>query len=198
MTDGDTPGTRGTDGWRDDDPPDSGDLMDSLEALEAQADSSDEVRLIREAMDLVEEVDRPGAFGRVIVGFDRGDAAEATLGSVVFGLPMLVEGGTQEVGAFLATHPAYYLGTLAATVGLVVGILYVAEIQDVRVRDPLLGFLPRRLVGVLTIAFALAAGSMTLWGRVDWSTPEVAFAQVTVCFTAMAIGASLGDILPGT
>jgi len=193
------PGPREADeGGRAEDPPDSGDLMDSLEALEAQADSSDEVRLIREAMDLVEDVDRPGAFGRVIVGFDRGDAAEALLGSIVFGLPMLVEGGTQEVGSFLATHPAYYLGTIAATVALVVGILYVAEIQDVRVRDPLFGFLPRRLVGVLTIAFAVAVGSMTLWGRVDWSTPEVAFAQVTVAFTAMAIGASLGDILPGT
>jgi uncharacterized membrane protein len=198
MSDADGPGPPEADGGRPGDPPDSGDLMDSLEALEAQADSGEEVRLIREAMDLVEEVDRPGAFGRVIVGFDRGDAAEALLGSIVFGLPMLVEGGTQEVGSFLATHPAYHLGTLAATVGLVVGILYVAEIQDVRVRDPLLGFVPRRLVGVLSIAFAVALGSMTLWGRVDWSTPEVAFAQVTVAFTAMAIGASLGDILPGT
>jgi len=198
MSDGDGPGATEADGKDPGEPPDSGDLMDSLEALEAQADSGEEVRLIREAMDLVEEVDRPGAFGRVIVGFDRGDAAEALLGSVVFGLPMLVEGGTQEVGAFLATHPAYYLGTLAATVGLVVGILYVAEIQDVRVRDPLLGIVPRRLAGVLSIAFAVALGSMTLWGRVDWSTPEVAFAQVTVAFTAMAIGASLGDILPGT
>ncbi len=84
----------------------------------------------------------------------------------------LVEGGTQEVGAFLATHPLLHLGTLGATVAMVVWVLYVAG--DVSVRDPLLGS-----------------------DRVDWSAPAVALSQVTVCFGAMAVGAAPGDILPG-
>lgn len=36
----------------------------------------------------------PGAvFGRVIKGFDRHGAAEALVDSVVFGIPMVIEGG---------------------------------------------------------------------------------------------------------
>ena len=178
--------------------PDSGDVMDTLEALEETVDTSEERRLVRESMDALSAADRPATFGRVIVGFDRSDAAEAFLGSLVFGLPMLVEGGTLEVGTFLSAHPAYYLGTVATTIATVVGVLYVADIQDVRVRDPLFGVLPRRLVGVLAISTGLAAASMTAWGRVDWTDPAVALAQVTVCFAAMAIGGALGDILPGT
>jgi len=39
-------------------------------------------------------------FGRTVIGFDRTDLSEALLGSVLFGIPMMVEGGTQEVGEF--------------------------------------------------------------------------------------------------
>jgi hypothetical protein len=37
----------------------------------------------------------------------------------------------------------------------------------------------------------------TVWGRVDWSTPTVAAGQCLVTSTVMAVGASLGDVLPG-
>lgn len=82
-------------GW-DRDAPDSGDRMDSLGALEDTGDSPEERRPVRDAMDMVSAVERQGGFGRVIAGVDRGDAADALLGSVVFGLPMLVEGGIGE------------------------------------------------------------------------------------------------------
>jgi len=36
------------------------------------------------------------------------------------------------------------------------------------------------------------------WGRVSWSDSPLAFTQVTVAVFPMAIGAALGDILPGT
>jgi len=49
----------------------------------------------------------------------------------------------------------------------------------------------------LLIAFATAAGLLTLWGRVSWAESWVNRCQVSVVFTAMAIGGSLGDILPG-
>jgi hypothetical protein len=39
---------------------------------------------------------------------------------------------------------------------------------------------------------------MTAWGRVDWARPVVAFSQVAVAFGPMAVGAALGDILPGS
>lgn len=181
-----------------DDPPDMGDLYDELEALADVVDDPEERERVAAAMRLAVEVEPPGVFGRVVKGFDRGDVAEALLGSALFGIPMLVEGGTSEVGEFLVMHPVSVLGTFAFTVVAVVGILYVSDIQDVRVSQRLLGFIPRRLAGVLGISFAFAVVSMTTWGRVDWATPAVAVAAIAVAWVPMAIGAALGDILPGT
>jgi uncharacterized membrane protein len=180
--------------------PDFGDLIDELEALESEVDDADEREQVREAVEMAVAVQgtRNGVFGRVIHGFDRADAAEALLGAVIFGVPMFVEGGTQEVGAFLAAHPSFLVLTYAFAVGLVVGILYVADIQDVRIKDPLLGVVPRRLLGVVGISMATALLLMSAWGRVDWADPWLSFAQVTVAFVPMVIGASLGDILPGS
>lgn len=45
-----------------------------------------------------------GTFGQIIRGFGREDLAEVLLGSVLFGIPMAVAGGTQEVGEFLAVR----------------------------------------------------------------------------------------------
>jgi hypothetical protein len=53
-------------------------------------------------------------------------------------------------------------------------------------------------VGVLSISFVTAFVMMTAWGRVDWAVPWLAFCRCTVAFVPMAIGAALGDILPGT
>lgn len=178
--------------------PDMGDLFDELEALRATVDDPDEREQVEETMEVAAEVTRPGRIRRVIWGFDRGDVAEATLGSLVFGVPMFVEGGTLEVGTFLAARPLLLLATVAASVAVVVGILYVADFRDVRVRDRILGVVPRRLVGVLGVALILAIFAMTAWGRVDWADPWLAFSQSVVAFGPMAIGAALGDIIPGT
>ncbi|GAB7093203.1 hypothetical protein JCM30237_03550 [Halolamina litorea] len=176
-------------------------LLDELEALElAVADEDYETQSrVRESIRMARRIEEtPPVFGRVIKGFDRHDAAEALVGSVVFGIPMVIEGGTLEVGAYLATHPAYFLGTLLFGVAIVVGLLYVAEIQDVRIVDPLFGVIPRRPTGLLAIAAATAVAMMTAWGRVDWGEPWVAACQTGVCFVGMAIGGALGDILPGS
>jgi uncharacterized membrane protein len=175
---------------------DMADLIAEISELEDLADTAAEREQIRETLAVARRVDR-GVFGRAVSGFDLNDAAQAFFGSFIFGLPMLVEGGTQEVGTFLATHPAYYLGTLAAGIGMVIGILYVADIQDVQIREPIFGLIPRKLLGVLTVSAVTAVVTMTAWGRADWSDPNVAVAQIAVCFLPMAIGASLGDILPG-
>ena len=177
--------------------PDMDDLLDELEALEETVDDPEERQQVRETMRVARRVS-PGAFGRVISGFDRHDAAEALVGSVLIGVPMAVEGGTFESGAFVAAHPLALVGTLLATVGVVVGVLYVAEIQQVEIHDPLFGVVPRRLLGVLTVSFVTAAMLLTGWGRVDWSTPWLAICQTTVAFAPMAVAAALGDILPGS
>jgi uncharacterized membrane protein len=175
-----------------------GDVFDELEALEAVVDDPEELRRVRETKRLVLTAQR-GTFGRVISGFDRADAAESLLGSLLFGIPMFVEGGTGEVGAYVATHPLYLLLTLGFALSTVVGILYVADIQDVRVRNPLFGLVPRKLLGVVVVAALTAVVMMTAWGRVDWAAdPWVSVCDVTVAFFPMAIGSALGDILPGS
>jgi len=181
-----------------DDDPDMGDLFDDLEALAATVDDPDERERVEEAMRTAAAVDDTDGFGRVIWGFDRGDAAEAVLGSALFGIPMLVEGGTGEVGEFLATSAPAMVGTVAFTVAVVYGVLYVSEFQDVRVARRLFGVVPWRLVGVLGISLGFAVVSMTAWGRVDWGSPWLATASVVAAWVPMAIGAALGDILPGT
>jgi len=173
------------------------DLLDELEELEDTVDDPEEREQVRETIRVARRV-QPTAFGRVIRGFDRHDAAEALVGSVVFGIPMLVEGGTIEIGEFVAANPISLVGTIVGTIGIVIGLLYVAEIQQVEIHRPLFGVIPRRLAGVLTISYVTATVTMTAWGRVDWTDPWLAICQVSVTFTAMAIGAALGDILPGS
>lgn len=193
----DPDGSLDVDGGRRD-PPAVDDLLDELELLE-QTVKSDEARSkVRETIEMARELDTGGTFGKVISGFDRHDAAEALVGSVVFGIPMVIESGTLEAGAYVATHPVYFIGTVVAGIGLVIGLLYFAELQDVRITNPIFGVIPRRLLGVVTIAVLTATVMMTGWGRVDWADPWVATCQISVCFLGMAIGAALGDILPGS
>jgi len=179
-------------------PSNLGDVYDELQALREAVDTEAERELVDGTIQKVLNVERR-TFGRVVSGFDRSDAAEALLGSLLFGIPMFVEGGTLEVGEFVSTHPLYFLGTVGAALGTVIGILYVADIQDVRIRNPLFGLIPRKLIGVVGVASLTAVAVMTGWGRVDWvATPWLATCQVTVAFFPMAIGSALGDLLPGS
>jgi uncharacterized membrane protein len=171
-------------------------IVDDLAELREQVD--DEAReQVDELMEQVAEL-QPRGLGNVIVGFDRTDLAEATLGSLLFGIPMFVEGGTNEVGEWLAASPLALAATLAASVLFVYGIVYVADFQDVRVHEPLLGVFPRRMVGITGVSFLVALFAMTVWGRVDWADPWLAVCTVSVAFVPMSIGAALGDILPGS
>ena len=209
MTDGRPPeaphGDEGDDGPSDEfDDPDGDDedlqrLLAEFDALAETVDSPEERERVRAARNAaVLAADDAEVFGRVIEGYDRADLAEAFVGSLLFGIPMFVEGGTNEVGAFLAANPLSLVGTVLGTIGLAIGILYVADIQDVRVYKPILGVVPRRLVGVLGAAFVTALVMMTAWGRVDWGAPVLAFATVVAAFVPMSVGAALGDILPGS
>jgi uncharacterized membrane protein len=177
-------------------------LFDELEELESLVDSPEEREQVRETMRVAAEIREPSVFGRIIWGFDREDFAEALLGSLLFGIPMAVESGTVDAGLHIAQHPLYFLGTLSTAVAMVVAILYVADFQDVRIAHRIFGVVPRRLAGVTLTAFGSAVALLTAWGTVEWaSDPTVVWQSVCVCaiaFVPMAIGAALGDILPGS
>ena len=183
----------------DEDDPELRDLLAEFDTLAETVDSPEERRRVRAARNAaVVAANDDDVFGQTIKGYDRADVAEAFVGSLLFGIPMFVEGGTNEVGAFLAASPIALAATLVGAVGLVIGILYVAEIQNVRVYKPILGFIPRRLVGTLGVSFGTALVIMTAWGRVAWSDPLLAFATIVAAFVPMSLGAALGDILPGS
>ena len=94
------------------------------------------------------------------------------VGSFIFGIPMVVEGGTLEIGEAIVDSVPTMVGT------------------------GLFGFLPVRLLSILVIAATLSIGLMTAWGRVDWADPSVAIAQCLLTAVVMAVGAAIGDILP--
>ncbi|EMA23549.1 DUF2391 family protein [Haloarcula argentinensis] len=178
-------------------------LFDELQQLEQLVDSEDERQQVRDAMRAAADSQdhEPATFGRVVWGFGRSDLAEALLGSLLFGIPMAVEGGTVDAGLHIAQHPLYLAATVVIAIGLVISILYVADFQDVRVANRILGIVPRRLVGVTGTALVVSIALLTGWGLVEWSTdPAVVYESACICavaFVPMAIGAALGDILPG-
>ncbi|AZH26997.1 DUF2391 family protein [Haloplanus aerogenes] len=196
----DAEGDGASDGGVDaDESADMGDLFDELQELEDLVMSDAAREQVRETMRVAMVASAAASpFGRVIRGFDRSDLTEALLGSLLFGIPMAVEGGTQEVGTFLAPRPGYLAGTFLFAVGMVIGIIYVADFQDVRVHKPIFGLIPRRLVGVIGVSLLMATLILTGWGRVDWTEPSLAAANIVVAFVPMSIGAALGDLLPGS
>ncbi len=178
------------------DRPDIDDAMDELEELEEFVDSPAEREQVREAMRALQRT-RPRLFGRMRDTFDLRDAGEALVGSFIFGIPMVVEEGTLEIGAYIATSPLYVGLTALFGLAIVLGILRSVEFEKVE-DDLLFGLVPVRLLGILFIASGTALLLMTIWGRVDWGTPRVAASQTLMTAIVMAVGASVGDILPGS
>jgi len=171
------------------------DVMDDLEDLEELVDSPEEREQVREAIRTARRASQPRVFGRIRSAFDLRDAGEALVGSFVFGIPMVVEGGTLEIGEAIAGSPVAIAATALFGFVVVLGILHAAKFEQVE-SDLLFGFVPVRLVSIFVLAGGLSVGLMTLWGRVDWADPSVAGAQCLVTAVVMAVGASIGDILP--
>jgi len=188
---------RADDGDAEEPPPDPDieDVLDDLEELEETVDSAAEREQVREAMRTARRVTRPRPIGRIRNSFDTRDLGEALVGSFLFGMPMIVEGGTNEVGEHIADSVPLILATAGFGLLLVLGILWAAEFDQVE-SDFVLGFIPVRLVGIVAVAGTTAVVLMTMWGRVDWSQPWVAGSQTLVTAIVMAVGASLGDVLP--
>lgn len=180
---------------RDERDADIDDVFEELEELERLVDTPAEREQVQETMRTLRRAGGLGLFTGFRSAFGSRDAGEAMVGSFLIGMPMVVEGGTLEIGAFIAANPAYFWLTLLFGVVPTLGILHAAGFDEIAA-DRLFGVVPVRLVSVLAIAGLMAVGLMTVWGRVDWATPGVALAQSTVVATVMAVGASIGDVLP--
>lgn len=167
-----------------------------LEELERTVDDAEERREVRRALELVEEVSET-LLTDTIRKFTRRDIAEAAVGSIIISIPMLVEDGVFEIAAYFLTQPVSFLLNAGFVVLMAVCLLYFADFRAVVVNRPLFGLIPRRLAGVLVVSFLTATFMMTLWGRVDWAEPSVAFARISIVWTVASFGAALGDILPG-
>lgn len=178
------------------------DLLDHLAELEKLVDSIEERRKVRTALRAAEDLPGPGVFGEHIQKYTTRDMAEAFVGAIIFSVPLLVEDGIFDIADhFLTTTiagvPVYFATNIAFIVLMAYGLLYWADIQRVQITRPILGIIPRRLLGVLLISLLTAGTMMTLWGRVDWANPIEAIARISVIWTMSTFGGAIGDILPG-
>lgn len=191
------PDREASDGVTSGDQPNIDDVFEELEELAEMVDSPDEREQVMETMQTLRRSRSGGLVGRLQDTFDSRDVGEAFVGSFVFGIPMIVESGTLEIGEYIASRPGLLLLTLAFGGSLVYGILHAVAFE--RIQDDLMfGIVSIRLVTIPLIAGTLGFGLMTIWGRTDWTTPMVATGQCIVTSIVMAVGASLGDVLPGT
>ena len=172
-------------------------LRSRLEELEGTVDAPHERAEVQRTIRFVDRI--PSAVvGEQIRKFTRRDIAEAFVGSILISLPMLVEDGVFSIAEHFVETPLFFGLNVLFVLVVTVGLLYYAEFRKVSVYRPLFGVVPRRLFAVLVVSFLTATFAMTLWGRLGgWSDPVVAFARISVVWTAASFGAALGDILPG-
>jgi len=176
------------------------DVFDQLAELEETMSTSEQQEELHQTRRILEQL--PGR--EQISKFTSRDMGEAFVGSIIFALPLLVEDGVFVIAdhfldVFVAGIPVVLVANAVFVVGLTAGLIYGVDVREVRITNPILGFLPRRLVGVLVVSFFTSAALMALWGRLFLNEPTQlgAVARVTVVWAAAALGASLGDILPG-
>jgi uncharacterized membrane protein len=176
------------------DPPEIESVFEELEELEEIVDTEEEREQVRQTMRTLRRARQPRVFGRFRSSFSLQDAGEALVGSFIFGIPMVVEGGTIEIAEHLSTRLPVLGMTLLVGVALVLGILHAAGFEDIE-EDRLFGLVPARLLGVLGIATVTSVVLMTAWGRADWATPWVAMSATGLTAVVMAVGAALGDVV---
>ncbi|WP_394742102.1 DUF2391 domain-containing protein [Natronococcus roseus] len=178
-------------------------LVEQLEELEEYVDNPDERKKVRKAIHAAHRV--PGAYTveNGIKRYTTRDMAEAFVGSVLLSLPLLVEDGVFEIAEYLAGAtvsevPIFLISNVLFVGLLTTALIYWTDIRDVGVADPIFGFVPRRLIGILGVSLVTVTGLMIMWGRIFEGEPTTAEAvgRITVIWTAGAFGAALGDILP--
>jgi len=180
------------------------DILSQLNELEETIDTAEQRQELRETKHLIERLPGGHFLDDQIDKYTTRDLGEAFVGSIIFALPLLVEDGVFIIADHflqpsLASIPLYLLVHILFVITLTTGLIYAVDFREVKIVNPIFGLVPRRLVGVLLISFLTAAGLMLLWGRtaIGDPTPTAIFARITVVWAAAALGASLGDIIPG-
>ncbi len=177
------------------------DVLQQLDELEDTVDSAEEQKELNDVRIALERL--PDTVSKRIEKYTTRDIAEGFVGSIIISLPLLVEDGVYDIGAHFVENtvmgvPVWLVGNITFIVVMTWALLYWADFRDVAEPNPFFGTIPRRLVGVLLISLFTSSLLMTLWGRVEgWEDPLVAFARISVIWTAAAFGAVIGDILPG-
>ncbi|WP_418285757.1 DUF2391 family protein [Halorubrum sp. DTA46] len=184
--------------------PDINDLLRKLDALQETVDEPHEREKVQQTISLVERMPGSSAFTTRITKFTSRDMAEAFVGAVLFSLPLLVEGGVFEIAAWFveatfAGVPVFLLLHVAFVLTMTAGLLYYADFREIEVTHPILGVIPRRYAGILTVSLVTAAFMLLLWGRLHEEDPTALeqVGRVAVVWAAAAFGAGVGDILPG-
>lgn len=186
------------------DPPadgiDVGDILDQLEELEDSITTTEGQEELRHTKRMLKHL--PGSDR--ISKYTGRDMGEAFVGSIIFGLPLLVEDGIFVIAQYFLESlffgvPVFLIANAVFVVTLTTGLLYAVDFREIQITNPIFGLVPRRLVGVLAISFLTTAGLMVMWGRMFAGGPTSVemLARITVIWAASSIGASLGDILPG-
>lgn len=182
---------------------DLGHVQEQLDELEDIVDSPDEKKELNDVRLAIERLPGSKFVSDHIEKYTTRDVAEGFVGSIIISLPLLVEDGVYDIADhFLASTvagvPLWLLGNVSFIFVMTWALLFWADFRDVRESNPILGLVPRRLLGVLLISLFTSSLLMTLWGRVEgWQDPQLAFARISVIWTAAAFGAVIGDILPG-
>jgi len=184
--------------------PDINDLLATLTALRDAVDEDHEREKVRQTISLVERMPGSSAFTTRITKYTSRDMAEAFVGSVLFSLPLLVEGGVFEIAAWFAAAtvggvPVFLVAHVGFVLVMTAGLLYFADFRQIEISHPILGVVPRRYAGVLSVSLITSALMLLLWGRLHEGDPTAAerAGRVLVVWAAAAFGAGLGDIIPG-
>jgi uncharacterized membrane protein len=178
-------------------------VFEGLDNLEETVDTPEEREEVDNVRQTLENVPSRHFVSDRIEHYTSRDVAEGFIGSILVSLPLLVEDGVFDIADHLVSVtafglPVWLLGNVAFILAMTWGLLYWTDFKDVRVRNPLGGVLPRRVLGVLLISLFTATLAMTMWGRVgNGSDPALAFARIAVIWTGAAFGAALSDILSG-
>lgn len=184
--------------------PDLDDLLETLDALQHAVDDPHERAQVRETISLVERMPGSSVFTSRITKYTSRDMAEAFVGAVLFALPLLVEGGVFEIAAWFAATtvrgvPVLLFAHVAFVLVMTAGLLYFADFREIAIRHPILGIIPRRYAGILSVSLLTSVFMLLLWGRLHEGSPTTVeqAGRVAVVWSAAAFGAGLGDILPG-
>ena len=178
-------------------------LTQQFDELESAVETPEERREIQRLRHQTIQAALDDVFGTPIQKYTTRDIAEAFVGSIFFSIPFLVEDGVFDVADYflsfqLGAFPFFFVVNALFVLLMISALVYWAGPQDVRMSRPILGIVPRRLIGIAVVSFLTAAMLMTMWGRVEnWQEPVVALARISVVWTVASFGAALGDILPG-